>query len=350
MMGLIIAALLVAPTPSPTPLKVIAHARASAACALLHENIAPSVGAVLRNDVAIRQAGASVSEMVQSINGLGGDSPYGNPGVAFAQIQLLNLGNRLVQDNAEINRLLADPRFDTNSDPDLAKIKQSLQRIVDQQSRLLNIIFSMAWSSHPADLRYYPDPVQDEVREAIRREPNRSVVPGDVFGPFETIANQNIAQTQILEGATASQIVAMAPGCGDNNVMQTATQGSIDEVQPRVPEHGLAVSPGADLAAYSAARDFYTQLVQGAIDRTRLSRDLDNRLTPSFVATISAELAVLGAPRSWQYVGVGNVSSGKVALYRLSYGSGVLLYYGYGADSDGTIFAIFMGTKPPPNT
>lgn len=341
MVGLIVAALLVRPTASPTPLKVIERVQASARCTLLHENVAPSVGAVLRNDIVIQQAGTSVDNMVRSINGLGGDSPYGNPGVALAQVQLLDLGGRLVKNIAAIDRRLADPRFKNLSDPEVAAIRESLEHVADQQSRLLNIIFSIAYSSHPADLRYYGDPVQDQIREAIRREPRGSVVSGDVFGPFERIANENIAQTRILENVAASQIVAMARSCGDIVVNQGGGDSAVVQVPSQPP---LSGSNQTD----AAAKAFYARLVRGSLDRSHLSPALSSGLTASFLETLSQELSALGAP-AWQSVGKGTTPSGPVSVYRLSYGNGVTLYYGYGADSVGMVFALFVGTQRPPS-
>jgi hypothetical protein len=333
-----------APTTSPTPLKTIERTRTSLQCTLLRENVVPSVGAVLRNDIAIAQAGTSVDNMVRSIIRAGSDSPYGTPGVALAQVQLLSYGQRLIQNTAEVDRRLSDSRFNDPSDPELTAIRDSLEQVSRQQEKLLNVIFGMAYSDHPAALQSYGYPIQDEVRDATRREPADRGGFGDIFNAFVTIANENIGQTRALEDTASARIVAMAPGCGykvEPNLAQ-ATAGSSE------PAVAPAALPESEPTAGAAARAFYADLARDRVDRSRLSSALDHNLTPSILQTLSAELSFLGTP-SWQYVGTGTIFGGRAMIYRLSYRNGVTLYYGYGASPERTIFAIFVGTHPPPD-
>jgi hypothetical protein len=253
-----------------------------------------------------------------------------------------------VQNIAEVNRQLSDPRFNDPSDPDVARVKASLERVVGQQSKLLNIIFSIAYSERLTDSRFYPDTVQQELVDAVRRSPKGAVTPGDIFGPFAVIANENIAQTQALENTAAAQIVTMAPSCGDHVATSSPSQDSTDYAAPQPTKVDSAVIPPAVRAADITARAFFTSLLQGNIDRSHLSPALDSNLTPSFVETISTQLAALRTP-TWGYVGTRTYPSGDALVYRLEYGNGVTLYYSYGADSKGTIFAILIGTRPPPD-
>lgn len=350
--------------PAVSPLKVIEHAHVTAACSMLREDVAPSVGDVLRNDVAIQQAGAAVSRMASSIalapepvtGGMygkssegggshGDDSPYDNPGVAFAQIRLLQLGDALVRNAADANRLLNDPRYADLADPQIVSIRQAVQTVLDQQQRLANVIFAMAYSSHPADLQMYPPSIQDQVRETIRSEPRRSVVSGDIFGPVARIANQNIARTHILEDAAAARIVTMAPTCGD--VVASPVPRSAQGVIATAPLNASPASPSVnDRARSSAAQTTYQELAQDRLDRSRLSATLNDELTPSFLDTLSQQLSLLGTPH-WRYDGDGSVSGKPALVFTLSYSNGIVLYYGYGADDNGVVVALFIGTQPP---
>jgi hypothetical protein len=96
-----------------------------------------------------------------------------------------------------------------------------------------------------------------------------------------------------------------------------------------------------------AAKEFYSRLVSGNIDRSHLGAQLNNALTPTLVSTTSQRLVLLGNPL-WQYVGGVSTASGPVYVYSLRYENGIVLYYNFGMDASGTIFAVFIGTNRPP--
>jgi hypothetical protein len=96
-----------------------------------------------------------------------------------------------------------------------------------------------------------------------------------------------------------------------------------------------------------AAKAFYSRLVNADIDRSKLSSDLNNALTPSVLTDVSERLAQLGNPL-WQYVGGVTTQNGPVYVYSLTYPTGTVLYFSFGVDSHGTIFAAFVGSSKPP--
>jgi serine-type D-Ala-D-Ala carboxypeptidase/endopeptidase len=75
------------------------------------------------------------------------------------------------------------------------------------------------------------------------------------------------------------------------------------------------VSEGKEDAAVTArAKDWLHQLQTGAADRSRLTPDFAARLTPQFVRQVREELAPLGEPTSWTYIG--SQTQAGVTLYR----------------------------------
>ena len=216
MIALVAAVLLAqaAPAPSTDPPPTIAHTTTSSTCTLFRNNVMQSVGRLLRNDAIIEQAGTTVDGLVVRFNAGESDSPYHNPAVQLAQIRLAQLGTRLVQNAAAIDTLLSDARFARASNSELNTVRETLQSVSERQHRLTNIIFSIAVSGHPSDLKYYPPSTQDDLVDALRNEPGNKVIPGDqVFGPLYALATENIAQTHHLEDAAATKIVPLASLC-----------------------------------------------------------------------------------------------------------------------------------------
>ncbi len=124
--------------------------RTSISCAALHDSVAPSIGAILRNDIAIGQVGVAVDHLVRAINESDDSNPYFNPGVALAQVQILNWASRIERNISEIDQRLTDERFPgASQDANLGPIRDSLRRIASQQEQLLNVLYSIAYSTHP---------------------------------------------------------------------------------------------------------------------------------------------------------------------------------------------------------
>lgn len=96
-----------------------------------------------------------------------------------------------------------------------------------------------------------------------------------------------------------------------------------------------------------AAKEFYTRLASGYVDRSHLGPELNSALTPELVSTTQQRLAFLGSPL-WQYLGGVSTDNGPVYVYTLRYSNGTILYYSFGMDEHGTIFEVFLGTNRPP--
>ncbi len=329
--GLLTVAMLTAPSPTSTPLKEIGHVRASVPCAILRESVAPSVGAILRNDIAVEQAGVAFNHLVSAMNDGGAD-----PGVGFAQVQILNWANRIEQNISEVNRRLEDPRFADNlHSGNLGPIRESLQRVVAQQEKLLNVLYSLAYSGSPDDLRAYPDPVQDEMRRVIRYT---HTLQGGVFSAISKIAKENIGATRALENNAASRVAPMATSCG-YTVPQPGEEPS--PVTTIAPANSAGIAASVDSRP---AKQFYDQLAANHVDRSRLTSAFSDRVTDSVLKTISAGLAALG-PATWTYLGDGTIPGGAAQVYRLTYGGGLTAYYGFGS-ADGLVFGFAFSTQP----
>jgi hypothetical protein len=166
--------------------------------------------------VEIEDAGSAVDGMARGINewGWGGglwphDPP--NPGVARAELQLISLGEDIERNLSEIDGLLNDPRFSDPSNRQLASTKEALLQIAGRQREMMDLIFDVAYAPFPEYLTYYPDAIQEEIREMMRRAPRSSFT--NMFASLAVIANTNIAQTRLLESVAANQIVAVARSC-----------------------------------------------------------------------------------------------------------------------------------------
>ncbi len=340
---LVVAALLVAqaPVPTPTPPPTIERVQSSSICTALRENVVPSVGAVLSNDVTIAEAGVAVGDLAQGVaNAWGNDSPYGNPDVAMAQFKLLIAGGRVARNIDDIQRQLDDPKFDNPSDPALSAMKASLQEIVARQERLLNLIFQIAYAEHPADARFYAPEVQDEIHEAVRTEPP-GLVHGGVFGAFAAVANEHIAQTHALEDTAASHLANLGSTCGDLT-WKAVPASNVETAAISSPTVAEASSTGAN----TAAKTFYANLTQGTVDRSQLAPVLSDALTATVVQGYAHALTPLGAP-AWQLLGTAATPKGPLSVYRLSYGGGLVLYYGFGVGADGKIVTMWIVTQRP---
>jgi hypothetical protein len=95
-----------------------------------------------------------------------------------------------------------------------------------------------------------------------------------------------------------------------------------------------------------AAKDFYNRLVDANVDRSKVSADLNNALTPSVLTDLSERLGQLGSPL-WQYVGGMPAADGNVYVYSLSYPTGTVLYFSFGMDAHGMVFTAFIGQSKP---
>jgi hypothetical protein len=101
------------------------------------------------------------------------------------------------------------------------------------------------------------------------------------------------------------------------------------------------VSAPESPATTAAAQKFYASIVAGTPDRAHISPELNALMTDDTIKALSSQLAALGAP-TWTFLRWESYSGQAVAQYKLTYSSGMQLYYGFGAAPDGTVtFARF---------
>jgi hypothetical protein len=117
---------------------------------------------------------------------------------------------------------------------------------------------------------------------------------------------------------------------------------SIVRAQGTVPAAGAAAE---NPAVTAAAKTFYSELLLGKVDRSKMSADLNAALTDSTLQTLSQQLIAVGPP-SWQFVEQTSTPNGPASVYKLSYASAVL-YMTYGVSEAGTIYSVFLGNQAP---
>lgn len=98
-----------------------------------------------------------------------------------------------------------------------------------------------------------------------------------------------------------------------------------------------------DPAVTAAAKAFYGELLAGDVDRTKLSAQLDQALTPAMLTTISGQLTALG-PARWQFVKQVRTPKGNVSLYNLVYGQ-MTLRMSFGMTDKGVIWDALLSPE-----
>ncbi|MBV8726517.1 MAG: hypothetical protein JO233_01925 [Candidatus Eremiobacteraeota bacterium] len=110
----------------------------------------------------------------------------------------------------------------------------------------------------------------------------------------------------------------------------------------------LANAQSAPSQNETAAKTFYAQLVLGKVDRSKLSTEVNNAITDPLLGTFSKQLSEAGTP-TWQYVKEMKTPWGPSSIYKLTYPKTVLYFY-FGVSSAGTIYNVYFGNQPPPNS
>lgn len=89
-------------------------------------------------------------------------------------------------------------------------------------------------------------------------------------------------------------------------------------------------------ATTAAAQKFYASIAAGTPDRSRISPELNAKLTDDLLKMFASQLTALGQP-TWTFLRWESYSGENIAQYRLTYSSGTQLFYGFGAAADGTV-------------
>jgi hypothetical protein len=110
------------------------------------------------------------------------------------------------------------------------------------------------------------------------------------------------------------------------------------------PAASAAVKP-ENPAVTTAAKTFYSELLVGKVDRSKMSAELNTALPDSTLQTLSQQLTALGPP-TWQYFQQISGANGSASVYKLTYAT-TALYLTFGISDAGTIYAVFLGNQPP---
>jgi CubicO group peptidase (beta-lactamase class C family) len=107
--------------------------------------------------------------------------------------------------------------------------------------------------------------------------------------------------------------IVMLANIADFNLDSLALHLVYPDLVPAPSPPGI--SPGKEDAAVTArAKDWFHQLQTGTVDRSRLTPDFAAQLTPDFVRQVRDQLAPLGDPSGWTYLG--SQTEAGVTLYR----------------------------------
>jgi hypothetical protein len=107
------------------------------------------------------------------------------------------------------------------------------------------------------------------------------------------------------------------------------------------------VSDAEDTETTELAKSFYSELVIGKVDRSKLSPELSQALSESMLRTISGQLEALGPP-TWQYLRHINAGIANLSVYKLVF-KDAILYLTFAANSNGIIYQALLSPFLPLN-
>ncbi|MGZ3497686.1 MAG: hypothetical protein ACXWNK_07400 [Vulcanimicrobiaceae bacterium] len=145
------------PSPSPTPLKTIAHVISTPFCSALRRNIAPAIGHVLDND---RIIAASKPMFVQFAKDHASALKSGGSQAAedLDVVHLENLIGPMVQNQQRIEALLGNTaafpvRPLTNDDKQIVALRLQLLNVLDEQKGVLDLISGLVDTQQMGELQ-----------------------------------------------------------------------------------------------------------------------------------------------------------------------------------------------------
>lgn len=158
MLGALLASVIVAPAPSPSPLKTIIHVRSSAFCTTLRQNVGGAVRSLIQNNIAIDETKTLFLKIAR-------DEVSSANTTMVIDMDMHYLGpmiDEIVRNRAAAQTLLLDahqfpaqPR--SEDERRLAQMRQQLQAIVDHQNQALNILSGSYYSYNGNRLMGYGD-------------------------------------------------------------------------------------------------------------------------------------------------------------------------------------------------
>ncbi len=96
-------------------------------------------------------------------------------------------------------------------------------------------------------------------------------------------------------------------------------------LNPKIVSTADTPVAGEDSAITELAKQWWTALTSGKVDRSRLTPEMSKALTPAVLSASGAQLQALGEPVRWIYRGEQEASGTTVYRYRVSFSSGTVL-------------------------
>jgi CubicO group peptidase (beta-lactamase class C family) len=109
-------------------------------------------------------------------------------------------------------------------------------------------------------------------------------------------------------------------GAGPTSIAAAA----FDALNPEVVSTADLPVAGEDTAITKLAQQWWTALMSGKVDRSRLTPAMSKALTPTVLSASGAQLRAFGEPVRWIYRGEQEVSGATVYRYRVAFGSGTM--------------------------
>jgi hypothetical protein len=223
----------VAPTPSPTPLPMIAHVKATPLCSTVANNVFYTIGGLRINDKLIANTKPLLIEMgkaYEQSSGVGarfdkqqaawgntaGGTHETNTGLVLGNQRLVRLADELVHNLDMIDGILNDPtRFPavakTDDDKKALALKAQLQAVADQQRKNLNVLYGLGDTFSLQDLIAKGDQTQGAINGGGQQQVSHN--------------DQDVSFQDVLSGVDRGQSGhATDPGLSqDPSITQSAT-------------------------------------------------------------------------------------------------------------------------------
>jgi hypothetical protein len=138
----------------------------------------------------------------------------------------------------------------------------------------------------------------------------------------------------------ASTIAATPPGGGPISQPQQPPPPPAPAPPPLAPMPSATATPSPDPAMLARAKNEFTQLQSGKIDRTALTTDMSTLLTDDKLATVKSAMGSLGAPASFEQQRAGAQGDVHYAVYLVTFANGTKVDFLIGVDGQGKIAAL----------
>lgn len=157
MLGVLLA-LVIAPQPSPSPLKTIVHVRSSAFCTTLRQNVGSAVRALIQNNITFDETKSLFLKLAR-------DKVSSANRIMVIDMDVNRLGpmiDEIARNLTASQALLNDARHfpaQPRSDDErrLAQMQKQLRKIIDHQNQALNILSGTYYSYNGNRLMGYGD-------------------------------------------------------------------------------------------------------------------------------------------------------------------------------------------------